>query len=176
MTPISVLLVDDEAALLRAVSRLLRGPDLEVLTASNAEEALTLLRRRPIDVIVSDIDMPGTSGLELLAQVRDEFPSTIRMLLTGAATTDRALSAINEGEVARFFVKPFDGKLFRATLVALRDRIDRTRHDEKQRSQKARVDALRAWAENTFPGTSRVRRMDDGTIVVDPRAAELFRA
>lgn len=170
---IAVLLVDDDPALLRALGRGLRDPGIEVVTASNADEAISVLRRRPVDVITSDIDMPGRSGLELLNIVRREHPTIIRMLITGAATTDRALAAINEGEVARFFVKPFAPKMLRETILSFADRIDRVRRETVERMERVRIDALRAWADRTFPGTTEIAREPDGTMRVD-RAA--FRA
>jgi two-component system, probable response regulator PhcQ len=174
---ITVLLVDDDPALLRALVRGLRDPGIEVLTASNADEALSLLRKKPFDVIISDIDMPGRSGLELLNIVRHEHPSVIRMLVTGAATTDRALSAINEGEVARFFVKPFAPKMLRETILSFADRIDRVRRDTVERMERARIDALRGWAERTFPGSTEIARDQDGAMRVDRAAFEaVFRA
>lgn len=167
---ISVLLVDDEPAVLRSLGRALHTEEIEVFTASNADEALAFLARKPVDVIVSDIDMPGRSGLELLKIVRHEHPAIIRMLITGAATTDRALSAINEGEVARFFVKPFDVGMLRDTLLSFHDRIDRVRNETIERMERARADALHAWAENTFPGTTEIPRDASGAMLVD-RAA-----
>ena len=172
--PISVLLVDDDPALLRAVARALRDPELEVLTAGSAPEALEVLRRRPIDVLVSDIDMPGVSGLELIAIVRREFPATVRMLLTGAATSDRAIEAINEGEVARFLVKPFERDLFRAVLLGVRERIERGRDEALERTRRAQQDALFGWVESNFPGTTTVRRSAIGELVVDPGAIDLL--
>ncbi len=71
--------------------------------------------------------MPGMSGLELVKIVRREFPATLRMLLTGAGTMDRAIEAINEGEVHRFFTKPFDFELFLATMKRLAERIEKLR-------------------------------------------------
>lgn len=174
---ISVLLVDDDPALLRALVRCLRGDEIDVLTANGTDEAIALLRRRPTDVLISDIDMPGRSGLELLDVVRQEHPSVIRMLITGAATTDRALSAINEGEVARFFVKPFAPRMLRETILSFRDRIDRVRRETVERMERARIDALRSWAERAFPGTTEIARDRDGTMRVDRAAFDVvFRA
>jgi two-component system probable response regulator PhcQ len=170
---LSVLIVDDDVTLLRTLSRGLRGGGLELLTATDPAEALELLRKRSFDVILSDMDMPGMTGLELLAVVRREHPSTIRMMITADATTERALAAINEGEVARFFVKPVDTEVLRATLLSFRDRVDRVRHETQQRRERARIDALNAWAENKFPGSTQIARDEDGAIIVDHTAYDL---
>lgn len=170
---IAVLLVDDDAALLRALIRGLRGDkDLELYGAGNANEAILLLRRRAIDVIVSDIDMPGISGLELLSIVRREHPATVRMLITGEATTERALAAINDGEVARFFVKPFSVKLLRDTLLSFADRVERVRRETVEKRDRARADSLRTWAEKTFPGVTEIARTTDGEMIVERGARD----
>lgn len=174
--PISVLLVDDDPVLLRAMTRALRDPALELLTADSGHEALEVLRRRPIDVLVSDIDMPGLSGLELIALVRREHPTVVRMLLTGAATSDRAIEAINEGEVARFLVKPFERDLFRAILLGVRERVEQARNDAVERARRARKDALLGWVESRYPGTTTPRRAEDGAVLVERSAIDLLLA
>lgn len=170
----SVLVVDDDPALLKALIRGLRADtELAVYGASHADEALAVLNRRAIDVIVSDIDMPGITGLELLSIVRREHPGTLRMLITGEATTERALAAINEGEVARFFVKPFSVKLLRDTVMSFRDRVDRVRCETIEKRDRTRADSLRSWAEKTFPGVTEIARTKSGAMIVDRSAHEV---
>src|ERR1700722_12887424 len=96
---ITILFVDDEPPLPPSIARALLGSPFDVLSANGAAEALALMRKRTGDVLVSDIDMPGMSGLDLVAVVRSEFPATLRMVLTGAGTMARTLEAINDGEV-----------------------------------------------------------------------------
>jgi len=170
---ISVLIVDDDTAMLRALGRALRRQELEVLTALSAAEALSLLRRRNVDILLTDIDMPGMNGFELLSIVRREHPSAIRMMFTGDATAERALAAINEGEVARFFVKPISADQLSATLLSFRDRVHRVRRETEERLERARIDALTAWAENRFPGVTEIPRDATGAMVVDRAAYEL---
>jgi YesN/AraC family two-component response regulator len=165
---ITVLLVDDEPAILRAIVRALHASPFEVLAVESAAEALSLMRERRVDVLVTDIDMPEMSGLELVKLVRRELPATLRIVLTGAATMARALEAINEGEVHRFFSKPFDLDLFNATLRGLADRIQRLRREGELETRKARRDELYRWIEHAFPGTLDIVRDEGGRIVVDP--------
>jgi putative nucleotidyltransferase with HDIG domain len=103
----AVLLVDDEANILNALSRLFLDRDVRVLRAGNGEEALGIVRREPVAVVVSDNLMPGMRGVELLSQVRNLSPDTVRVLLTGYADLSTAIEAINRGEVFRFHVKPW---------------------------------------------------------------------
>lgn len=103
----SVLFVDDEVNILRSIRRSLRGLPLEIDLAESADKALEILRRKPIDVVVSDMRMPTTSGAELLALVAKEFPNTFRIILSGYADVDSMLAAINLGKVHRFLNKPW---------------------------------------------------------------------
>ncbi len=169
----TVLFVDDDAALLRSIVRSVRNGPFEVLSANGAGEALAILEARPIDVLVSDIDMPEMSGLDLVKLVRLEHPSTVRMLLTGAGTVERTLEAINEGEVYRFFNKPFDAELFRATMRTLVERLGSLRRNGVAEARAARVRELHRWVEDVFPGTLAVTQDDDGTVVVDPSSEHL---
>jgi len=103
----AVLFVGDEANALNALARLVLNRDVRVLRAGNGEEALGIVRREPVAVVVSDNLMPGTRGIELLSQVRDLSPDTVRVLLTDTAGVPTAAEAITRGEVSRFHVKPW---------------------------------------------------------------------
>src|SRR5579863_8243502 len=102
----SVLLVDDETHVTDALSRHFPKQRYEILRANSAAQALDVLARRAVDAIVSDERMPGETGTELLAKVRRLYPKTIRIVLSGQASLEAAVRAINEGEVYRFFLKP----------------------------------------------------------------------
>jgi CheY-like chemotaxis protein len=164
---VTVLFVDDEPAVLRLVQRQLLGEPLDVLLAGSAAEALDILALHRVDVLVSDIDMPGMGGLELMRVARARFPATLRMLLTGAATLSNTLEAINNGEVARFLQKPFDPAEFKATLGALAERIAQTRREEQTRSWKARREQFLRWVERRFPGITSVVRDEGGRLLID---------
>ena len=104
-----ILLVDDEVNVRRAVQRALRKEPYEILCASSGQEALDLLTRHSVEVVVSDEKMPGMSGSELLASVASRYPDTVRIMLTGQASLEAAVRAINKGEIYRFLTKPWDG-------------------------------------------------------------------
>jgi DNA-binding NtrC family response regulator len=105
MPPI-VLLVDDDENLLRGLARALRDQPYHLFTARSGEEAIEVLKTRPVDVVVSDERMPGISGGELLAWTAEHCPDVMRIVLTGHATAETAIRAINEGGVYHFFTKP----------------------------------------------------------------------
>jgi len=101
-----VLLVDDEPGALRLLGSALRGEAFEIVTAASAEEALEICRSQRIAAVVTDHEMPGMTGRELVSELRRRDPLIARFILTGRATLELALSAINEGAVHRLFIKP----------------------------------------------------------------------
>jgi len=102
-----VLIVDDEPYVLRAIRRLLRPMDVEVLTASNGTQAIEVLDEAPVSVLISDQFMPGMSGTELLEHAQKGSPETVRVMLTGNNDLATAVEAINRGDVFRFVNKPW---------------------------------------------------------------------
>lgn len=103
-----ILFVDDEKNVLSSIERnLLREPYRRIF-AGSAAEALDIMTREKITVIVSDIRMPGMNGLELLEKVRQLYPDTVRMVLSGTAESEFVLKAINSGEVYRYLKKPLN--------------------------------------------------------------------
>lgn len=105
----TVLLVDDDENTLRSFARTLSQQPYKLYTARSGEEAMLILKTRAINVLVSDECMPGMSGNELLAWVVENCPHVISILLTGRATTEIAIRAINDGAVYQFLTKPCDG-------------------------------------------------------------------
>jgi len=104
----TVLIVDDEPLILRAISRLLADTGYKVLTAADAMEGLEIVQQNDISLVLSDNCMPGKSGIEFLTQVKLLSPSTQRILMTAHADVDMAVKAINQGEIFRFIIKPWD--------------------------------------------------------------------
>jgi response regulator RpfG family c-di-GMP phosphodiesterase len=116
--PNKVLLVDDEYNVLQAYTRVLRRR-FELEVAPGGAEALACLAANgPFAVIVSDQTMPGMDGVELLAQVRERYPDTIRIMLTGNADQGTAADAVNRGAIFRFLAKPCDSEELARALEA----------------------------------------------------------
>ncbi len=103
--PHKVLLVDDVAEVLRAYRRTLKNAGYHVLGASSADEALALLKREAFDAVVSDIVMPGASGVELLQMIRKLDADVPVILLTGHPSIDTAIPAVEHGALS-YLVKP----------------------------------------------------------------------
>jgi len=103
-----ILFVDDEASILQAIRRVMRTLSATCHYASGGEEALALMESQPIDVVVSDMKMPGMDGSEFLARVAELYPETVRMILSGYSDGDSVLSAINDGRIWGYINKPWD--------------------------------------------------------------------
>lgn len=103
-----LLLVDDEDNVLRALTRLFRRDGYRIHCANRVEDAFGILAREPVQVIVSDQRMPGTSGTEFLSQVKEMYPDTVRMVLSGYTDLATVTDAINRGAIYRFLTKPWD--------------------------------------------------------------------
>lgn len=111
-----ILLVDDEPEALDNYQQMLQ-PEFDVVTALGGEAGLTALRDHgPFSVVVSDMKMPGMSGVEFLAHVREAVPGTVRMMLTGHADANVAIEAVNQGHIFRFLTKPCDREALRSAL------------------------------------------------------------
>ncbi len=113
-----ILLVDDELNILQSMQRQLRKR-FEIMIAESGDEALaTLQNKGPFAVIVSDMRMPGMDGIQLLTRVKDSFPDTVRIMLTGNADQETASEAVNAGQIFRFLTKPCSTAVL-ATSLAL---------------------------------------------------------
>jgi DNA-binding NtrC family response regulator len=127
----TILVVDDEPGVREGLTLSLRPGGYRVLEAGSGEEALSLLRAEPVDVVVSDHVMPGMTGLELLARIRDRFPDTARIMLTGHADLATAVRAINEGEIYRFLSKPCDRMELQVTVHLALERLELERENRR---------------------------------------------
>ena len=114
---LKLLIVDDEAYVHRALARSLRREPYQILHANDAAEAMRILEQHPdIDGVISDHNMPGTTGVDFLLQVRLKFPDIVSLLLTAEATVELASTAVNEAGIRGLLVKPWKAAELRETL------------------------------------------------------------
>src|SRR5690606_6021191 len=104
----TVLLVDDEENILMALRRLLRRSGYRCFFATSGADGLKILEQENVDLIVSDMRMPGMDGAQFLTQVRERWPRTVRRLLTGYADISSTIEALNKGGIYRYISKPWD--------------------------------------------------------------------
>lgn len=111
-----LLCVDDETSVLRSLKRLLRKENYRVITATGGNEGLALLETHPVQVVLSDQRMPGMTGTAFLHQVKEHYPHTVRVMLSGYAELHALLGSINEGGIYRFLPKPWDEEELKVIL------------------------------------------------------------
>ncbi len=117
MPTFRLLFVDDEPNVLKALKRIFLEDDLDIATAGSGPAALDYLREHPVDLVLSDYNMPGMTGAEFLARCREVQPDALRMLITGRGEMDIVLQAINQGHIYKFFNKPWDDDDLRISLL-----------------------------------------------------------
>jgi response regulator RpfG family c-di-GMP phosphodiesterase len=142
--PLTVLCVDDEANILNALRRLLRPHGYNVITAGSGAEGLERLAQTPVDLVLSDMRMPGMDGAQFLEQVKARSPDTARILLTGYADLTSTVAAINKAEIYRYISKPWDDAV---VLGVVRDAMERKRLERLLHRRNEELAALNATLE-----------------------------
>ena len=104
----TVLFVDDEANILSSLKRLFRPFGYRILTAESGAEGLEIMERESVDLVVSDMRMPEMNGAQFLEKVREKWPETVRMLLSGYNEITATIDAINKGQIYRYVCKPWE--------------------------------------------------------------------
>jgi DNA-binding NtrC family response regulator len=171
-----ILLVDDESNVLSALKRALFDEPLDISSVTSAEEALEILKEEPFKVVISDERMLGMQGSEFLALVRKNYPDTIRMMLTGHATLEAAMKAVNEGEIYRFFSKPWNDHDLKFAIRSAIEKFDLETENRrllatvKQQSLEIKV------LEKRYPGISRVEKDEQGAFVLADISEEEIQA
>ena len=168
----TILIVDDEP---HVISALMRGMDEEpyLLTgAAGGEEALQLMARQRFKVVISDEKMPGMDGAEFLSLVKERYPETVRIMLTGHASVEATMRAVNRGEIYRFFTKPWNDT---DLILALRSALEK--YDLEQENRRL-LQTVRHQSrelrhlERSYPGISELRKGADGSIRIDTELSE----
>lgn len=104
----AILLVDDEVAILRALQRVFTRAGYRVYTCESGAAGLELLAEQPVSLVISDFRMPGMTGSEFLAQVKELYPQTLGVILSGYADREALLASLNSGAAWKFLEKPWD--------------------------------------------------------------------
>jgi diguanylate cyclase (GGDEF)-like protein len=114
----TLLLIDDEPQVLSALQRMLRQDGYRVLAANGAAQAFQLLAEHPVQLILCDQRMEEMSGTELLDRIKDLYPDTFRIILSGYTDLKTIMDSINRGSLYRFYTKPWDNQTLRENIRA----------------------------------------------------------
>ncbi|AMK74885.1 PAS domain S-box-containing protein/diguanylate cyclase (GGDEF)-like protein [Methylomonas methanica] len=104
----ALLFVDDDINVLKALRRLFRNENYTLYLAEGGAEGLTVMHEHIVDLIICDMRMPTMSGAEFLAQALEQWPATVRILLTGYADLQSTIEAVNKGRIYSYCTKPWD--------------------------------------------------------------------
>ncbi|MDP2991793.1 MAG: ATPase, T2SS/T4P/T4SS family, partial [Deltaproteobacteria bacterium] len=142
----TILFVDDEENVLSALRRVFRRENYKALTAKGGIEALNILAQEPVQVVVSDFKMPEMDGAAFLRAVKDKYPQTIRIMLTGYADVGAIMGAVNEGAVYKFITKPWNDDDLRLTVSLALEQYDLIKENkflkEKKREAEQKIKSL----------------------------------
>jgi diguanylate cyclase (GGDEF)-like protein/PAS domain S-box-containing protein len=128
----TILLLDDEQNILHALVRLLRKDGYNILCANSGEQAFELLAMNNIQVILSDQRMPNISGTEVLKVVKELYPNTIRLVLSGFTDLKSVTEAINSGAIYKFITKPWNDVELRNEIRQAFVQFDRNMYGKEE--------------------------------------------
>ena len=141
-----ILFVDDEVHVLKAMLRIFRRENYTLLTACSGPEALELLQKEPVHVVISDHRMPTMTGADLLRKIKALYPQIIRIMLTGHADVNAIMGAVNEGAVYKFITKPWNNEDLRLTVSLALEQYDLIQENKtlkrEQETQKKKIKKL----------------------------------
>ncbi len=154
-----VLFVDDEPNVLQGLKRMLRTEreNLAASFAGSGAEALAVLEKEHFDVVVSDISMPRMTGLQLLAQVKELYPDTVRIILSGEPDLETTMKSI--GVSHRFLNKPCNPEVLKATILRTCRLSDFLRNDSMKKTL-TRIDSLPSMPSIYFEITQELQSRD----------------
>ena len=120
----TLLLVDDEENILSSLTRLLRRDGYKIFRAAGGKEGLKVLAEQDIGVIITDQRMPEMTGVEFLYEVKQIYPDTVRIVLSGYTELKSVTDAINEGAIYKFLTKPWDDELLQKNIAEAFERYE----------------------------------------------------
>jgi two-component system, probable response regulator PhcQ len=162
----NILVVDDEESVRDSLTAVLEREGYTVQQASGGEEALHLLKERPIELVISDHNMPGMTGVEFLKLVRERHPNVLRIMLTGDPDPQTIIRSINEGEVYRFIKKPWDNTLLRVTVYFAFESIQLEAENRRLIAALRRQMNFLRDLERDFPYLAALTRDEDAALLL----------
>ena len=163
-----ILVVDDEGAIRYSISKTLQRVGYQVHTAASGEEALEMMQRQDYDVVLTDIRMPGLTGVELLAEIKEHAPDAVVILLTGYASLETAIESLRLG-AHDYLVKPSSSQDIRQSVSQGLERARNMRHRRVLlRAIRENVEELTGDSIGEPSGDARLKQPVTSTPVVTP--------
>jgi len=163
----NILVVDDEETVRESLAAILEREGYRVFQAESGEEGLRVLKETPgIQLVISDHNMPGMSGIELLKLVRERYPNVTRIMLTGDPDPQVIIRSINEGEVYRFIKKPWDNTMLRVTIYFAFEAIQLEEENRRLVAALRRQMNFLKDLERDFPYLAALTRDEDAQLLL----------
>ena len=165
----TVLFVDDEENILHSLKRLLRKEEYRIHTATNGSDGLEIIKKQDVHLVVTDQRMPGMSGTEFLAKVKENYPEVIRIVLSGYTEVDSITESINKGHIYKFMLKPWNDQNLKLEIKQALEQYDlmqvnKTLHEkliEKNQELKTLMLEETPWLLNAQDETERKKRLEN---------------
>lgn len=168
--PVSVLVVDDEELLAKSCGQILTGEGYRVMVENRGQAALEVVRRQRPDLVLTDLRLPDIDGVALLREVRDIAPETLTIVITGFATVDSSIEAIEAGAYD-YIPKPFTATQLRVLIGRAAQQVELRRANRELRNQLRRqyghenIVGNSAAIEKVFTVISRVAPTDASVFI-----------
>lgn len=162
-----LLIVDDEPDILSTFQNVLMDDGYEIETATSGQEALIKMEVFPAEIVLSDYMMPVMNGIELLKKIKQCYPHIIPILITGKADLKISFKAINQGEIFRFLLKPWNNEELKITLYVAFQYYDLILENKKLVKIVKEQYSLLEEVEKKYPGITKIKKEKDGTIPIE---------
>lgn len=162
----TILIVDDEKDVISALQRSLLEENYIIFTAGSGAEGLDLIRSNKIKLVISDEMMPGMSGSEFLAELKRMYPDTTRIMLTGHASIEAAMRAVNNGEIYRFFSKPWNDIELKLAIRLAIEKYDLEHENRMLLKTVKRQASELSQLEKTHPGITNIKKDEEGNLIL----------
>jgi len=134
-SPYKILFIDDEKNVLEAMRRIFRLENYIILTAESGQQALEILKKETVNIVITDYRMPNMNGADLLYKIKELYPNTIRIMLTGYADVNAIMGAVNEGAAYKFITKPWNNEDLRLTVSLALEQYDLIQENQLLKKQ-----------------------------------------
>ncbi|MBI5639676.1 MAG: response regulator [Nitrospirae bacterium] len=169
-----ILIVDDEPNVIASLKRTFIDAPYEIFSACSGAEGLKILQQQEMKVVISDERMPQMAGSEFLSFVKDQYPATVRITLTGHASLDAAMQAVNRGEIYRFLTKPWDEMELKLALRSAIEKYDLEEENRRLLSVVKRQALDLRMLERKYPTITKIERDDAGHLILPEISEEEF--